>query len=926
MGSFIKNIKKILTVAVIVPGLAFAVQAPNPRGSINNAKHSVRNANTDSNVSVRRSATSVIARSVATNSRKNNTIVRARSVISRNPNNVSVRSDANFISNNAVVSRSATQKPNNTIIRNAIKQSDSQVNKVSLSRAAKSRATAVFDDVTKIGDGYSTCRDAYATCMDQFCAVADDTYRRCFCSDKFAALRDASDNINTALSILVDFQNNNLNAINKTAAEVNAMYSSTAGEDAIKKDTSASQKMLDEIGDILSGKKTKKNTSSNSSSFGVIDFNGLSDTGDVWSSGSSTAFNSRAADSMSDLDGRALYKRASSQCASIMGASCTSDTMFNLASSAYSIMVTQDCNILEKTVNAKKESLMQTVRQAEQILREARLEEYRAHNSQDVNECLNKVETAMREPMVCGPNYEKCLDYTGLYINATTGEPISHQLFDLNKITPVLGDIDVLESNPRWNEFLDNKRKFVVPVLDTCQNLAEDVWLEYKRYAMIRIAQMQDAKIEQFKSSCVQTIKECYNANDGTLADLTDGALEDSAYDVSATRAVTVRNMCYQDVLACAAMYGDLDACQYDPNSRKITPRKGAGKCGLSALLAYVDSVDTARVAQGCESALIAKAHDMCDPVTSPTTYTTTTTTTTTSASKAAKLGRMVINHGSLPTLHIGGTILQQGGSQIKNLTVAPMALRTADDSKYPAGCKNWQLTKIQKDLEQHALEFCALDLAAEDRANVNETERTTMNLNIIKNAIDSVFERLCMDLGYDSKTCHGNYTTNITVKDFNNNKSKEVASGTAKDIIQDIMDDYNEHVGSTYEAGMGVGGVGNAQANMLIDSILNAAEKAKLLVTAGGDVIDQVGRRETDLMTTALGVNEGLGMYSGQANPVSQGTTFYGADSGFAGYANMATDALGGATGVATGSVPVGMGQTPAALNVGAATGSYGY
>ena len=888
---------------VIIPGLAFAAQAPNPRSTTNNMKNAVRSANADPNVSVRRSATSVIARSVAVNGRKNNSVVRARSVVSRTPNNISARSSINFVPNNATVSRSAISKPN-TIVRSAIKQSDNSVNKSGLSRAAKSRATAVFDDVTKIGGGYSSCRDSYATCMDQFCAVANDTYRRCYCSDKFITLRDTSDNIDTALNMLVDFQNNNLNAINKTAAEVNAMYSSTAGEMAIRKDTSSSQKMLDEIGDILSGKKTKQKASSSSSSLGVIDFGGLSDMGDIWSSNSSTAFNSRSSDGMAGLEGRALYKRASNQCASLVGANCTSDTMFNLASSAYSIMVTQDCNILEKTVNAKKENLMQTVRKAEQILREARLEEYRAHNSQDVNECLNRVEAAMTEPLVCGPNYEKCLDYTGLYINATTGEPISHQLFDLNKIAPVLGDIDVIESNPRWNEFLDSKQKFVVPALDTCRNLAADVWVEYKRSAMVRIAQMQDAKIEQFKNSCVQTIKECYNSNDGTLADLTSGVLEDTAYDVSATRAVTVRSMCYQDVLACAAMYGDANGCEYDASTRKIVARKGAGKCGLSALLAYVDSVDTARVAQGCEAALVAKTHDMCDPIT----YTTTTTTTTSSRAAIAFL--------QVPTWGTSDASSSSSSTSSSNST-----------AKYPDGCKDWQLGKIKEELELHAIDFCAFELAADDRSNVNVSETTTMNLNIINNTVDSVFERLCMDLGYDSKTCHGNYKSDLKEDDFRNKNTG--TSGKAKDRIQEIVDDYNEHVESNKGAGYGgMGGFGNDKANVYLDSVLSPEQKAEMLITGGGDIIDQVGRRENDFMTEALGMQEGLmgELMQNQAlqSQLFQNNAQQAAGSGVAGYSSpavgqtfvgqtVATGAPDGTTGIATGSKP--MGQTSSAF-----------
>ena len=819
MAGLIRNFFHVCAIALVAPALAFGVQSPRAASS----KVLTRNQTTDSNASIRRSATSVIARSTSANARRSKTVVTARPAVARSIKKTAVRSGTQVISNGANLSRAAVANKSG-VVRSAINKGKG-TGANHLSRAASSRATAVFDDVTKISSDYASCRDAYATCMDQFCAVANDTYRRCYCSDKFSNLRDTSDNIDAALGLLVDFQNNNLNAVNKTAAEVSAMYSSTAGEMAIKKDTSSSQKMLDEIGDILSGKKTKKNMSSGGSSLGVIDFGDLSDIGDVWSSNSSTAFSSRASDGMAGLEGRALYKRASNQCANIVGTNCTGDSMFNLASSAYSIMVTQDCNILEKTVNAKKENLMQTVKKAEQILREARLEEYRAHNSKDVNECLNKVEAVMTEPLVCGQNYEKCLDYTGLYINATTGEPVSHQLFGLNKIAPVLGDIDVIESNPRWNDFLNSKRKFAETALDTCRNLADDVWVEYKRSAMIRIAQMQDAKIEQFKNSCVQVIKECYNTNDGTLEDMTSGVLENSAYDVSAARAITTRNMCYQDVLACAAMYGDADGCEYDSRTRKIVKRTASDKkCGLESLLAYVDSVDTARIAQGCESVLIAKTHEMCDPVSQTTT------------SRATYI----------PTLWLG------------NSSTSDSTASSTTTEKYPAGCKNWQLRKIKEELKNHADDFCPITLAQSDNANVNESQ-TTLNISIINNAIDSVFERLCMDLGYDSKTCHGNYGNKLTKEDTKNKTPSTKAEKTKK-----ANDEYQEDVVSKQEAGHGMGGFGNTKANVYLDGVLSPEQQAKLLVTGGEDVASQVANIEEDYTNDAL--------YSTKMDLVSQG------------------------------------------------------
>ena len=73
------------------------------------------------------------------------------------------------------------------------------------------------------------------------------------------------------------------------------------------------------------------------------------------------------------------------------------------------------------------------------------------------------------------------------------------------------------------------------------------------------------------------------------------------------------RGVCYEDVLACAALYGDQDGCKYDDRSKKITTVAGK-TCGLQSLLAYVDTIDAVRVAEGCEAGLRKQAHEICDP------------------------------------------------------------------------------------------------------------------------------------------------------------------------------------------------------------------------------------------------------------------------------------------------------------------------
>lgn len=625
MVGIIKNFIKIFCIATFVPVAVFADQAPNLRGG--NAHNKATVTESDTNSSIRRNATSVIARTAAKNGRKDRKVVSARNVSARSTT-VRARSPEKVTVSSVNASRAAVSKKVNVgraaasnVVRMAASGSKYSRAATSQNRA---RATAVFNDVSKIGGGYASCRDSYATCMDQFCAVANDTYRRCFCSDRFTTFRDTADALETALTMLADFQDNNLNAVDKTAEEVNAMYSASEGEAAIKRDTSASQKLLDSIADVLAGKK-KTNSSKKSSltstnmSVGVLDLGSFGGTSsdDIWGGSSSTfsdnansIFNTRSnvETNLSEMEGAELYSNANRQCMEITRGECNSDAMFNLARSAYSIMITQDCNLYEKNIDAKKESVQQTVRTAEKYLREARLEEYRAHNSKDVNDCLNKVETAIKQPTACGPNYEKCLDYTGRYINMTTGEPIySKALYDLNNLIVLNGSADVLSANEGFNTFLDERKMFVTQALDSCRSIADTVWYEFKRTALIQIAQAQDAKIEEVKASCVQTMKDCYDEQTGALEEL---ATDKVASSTGALSAIAAHDMCKDQVMACAALYGNPDSCVYDDKTKTIKDKDGG--CGLKSLLAYVNTVDSVKVSQGCETSLREYAQELC--------------------------------------------------------------------------------------------------------------------------------------------------------------------------------------------------------------------------------------------------------------------------------------------------------------------------
>lgn len=483
---------------------------------------------------------------------------------------------------------------------------------VQIGGASRARATAVFSDISKLGDGYNQCRDAYNTCMDQFCAGANETYRRCYCSNTFHDFRDREDALDAATTLLAQFENNNLNAVNLSAEEVNAMYTATAGEMAIKNDTSGAAELLSNIDDLLSGKKKASDTQNSLTSLSGLSVDFSTDLGDIWGTTSTSLFGDNSGADLSTMDGVELYNNAHKQCMQLVGETCDAGAVRNMAKSAYSILITQDCNAYQKKIDAKAEQVKSTVRTAEKYLREARLEEYRSHNSADVNACLDRVEAALTQPTACGADYVKCLDYSGVYINSTSGEPIySPRLFKLNELIVLDGtSADVLAQNPQFNQFLDSKRVYAKTALDSCRDLADTVWAEFKRNALIKISQAQDEKIEEVKMSCVSTMKDCYDTQSDALKSFDDTTAQASG----ALAARASRDMCSDKVLACAALYSrdGAEVCKVDARG-KIT---NASTCGLASLVNFVDTVDDVRIAEGCGTAVENYLKQICTPST----------------------------------------------------------------------------------------------------------------------------------------------------------------------------------------------------------------------------------------------------------------------------------------------------------------------
>lgn len=510
----------------------------------------------------------------------------------------------------------------------------------------KGRATALFTNTAAMGTEYNQCRESYFTCMDQFCGLKSDAYRRCLCSNKFYDFKERDNAIEEAKILITQFNDNNLFAIGLSGDEVNAMYSASEGEAAMKKDTSASAQMLANINDLLSGKKkstsssssaVKRNTSLGNGSGGLnLDFS----SGDIWgggddifsSGGSSSIFgggSSNAID-LENLEGSELYNAVHKQCMEASSTCSANQSSGNMVTSAYTVLIAQDCSMYEKSLDTKKVALESMIRDANNAMMDARLEDFRAKNSATMNECIDNIRSAMQEQYICGANWDRCLDFTGQFINPTTGEILyTQRLFDLGNQMDLTAADAFSPSGPNapFINSLNAKRSQVTQAFSTCRDNADDAWSAFMQQALIEISQAQAAKIEEVKGTCVDTMKECYDKQTGAMKRFSsdvDEAL--SAVTQSASAALgqrTAAAMCEEKVFACAALFSPPGACVLTDgaisNATSCQDARGQTtsdcQCGLQSLLDMVDLVDDVKVSTMCKSELKRYMEETCGPI-----------------------------------------------------------------------------------------------------------------------------------------------------------------------------------------------------------------------------------------------------------------------------------------------------------------------
>ena len=502
--------------------------------------------------------------------------------------NATTRTTARNTVNRTATARSAART--NTAARSATTNarvttpSSARSATKTIARSATTNARAITTSASgtnTFGTGYNTCRDAYFSCMDQFCAKQDDTYRRCVCSSKLTDIKSRERALGRASDQLQDFKSLNIEVIPKTAAEVKAMINATAGETAAStvRDNSSSAQKLAGISAVLT--KTKSNSLSTS---GTLDIAG--DINAIWAT---TDLASGA--NIANLTGESLYNAVHSQCTDLVSGRCPSKNTLDMVVAAYGMYIENDCTTLLTALNKKLANAQGTIRSTEREMNNARLENYNAHNSTSINDCIAQVRKDITADAACGTDYVHCLDISGKYLTRDKGEPIyTADFYQLETQISLSGDVLTNPSNRLIVAELNRKRAYAARGLDTCRDLADDVWDEFMRQAIAEIYQGQHERIRTVKNECLDVVNACYDEQSKSLKDFSN--IKEQL--LLGARLELSEEMCKEKLQACSLLYND-----------------GSGNA-LDLLVNAMHNITAQKIGKECRVTLQEFARDMC--------------------------------------------------------------------------------------------------------------------------------------------------------------------------------------------------------------------------------------------------------------------------------------------------------------------------
>lgn len=491
------------------------------------------------------------------------------------------------------------------------------------SRAASSTTTATQREtiaeakerLEQTADLNKSCQEQYNDCMDQFCAVIDSNQKRCSCSanlSRYTKVETAVKDANTQLNEVAQ----RIRYVGLSADEIRAIMSATEAEEALSgaRDTTETRNMLADIEDLIKNPSSSTSVAGNDS-FSTLDLNlDFSDTSDLFN----LDFLNNNSSSMSNLRGTDLYNAAKKRCNSILSQCKEAGATQQQLTANYDLAIDKDCIAYEQGLTKMNETLVSNVRSANLMLQKARLAVLQNKNQYDAKGCIAALDTCMTDEMVCGENYEKCLDPTKRYIDengkVVIGQDITYirdfmESYDNSVInteflrnaaaTGKVVGIDACKQNISGQSGMNGAPngdgwcavKYLLqkigtgvrvteglcrPVLDKCQRYTydsnnnyqpyNDIVLNYIQRAMVNIKSGQEKVIADYASNCMVDVATCYNQQVTQVNAWTSSASVGSIRNV-------MRGACRNVVLTCGyAIFDDCEnACEYFQDSDRKT-------------------------------------------------------------------------------------------------------------------------------------------------------------------------------------------------------------------------------------------------------------------------------------------------------------------------------------------------------------------
>ncbi len=277
---------------------------------------------------------------------------------------------------------------------------------------AVEETTATLDALAELTD---YCKAQYAQCMDNYCNVLDDNQGRCSCSNNIKkyeknelALEEASENFQDVVQ--------KIKYIGLTASQIDALFTETEGELKMKStsDTSSLKSSLENI------KKKIVDVSTGKASTGLLDgmsfdMSGLLNTD--FSSGFDLNSFLNTGNNVSNQRGVSLYNTATQRCKTSVLNSCVAQGVDSkVITNSYDLAIDKQCVEYERSLNEANAEMRNNVRNAQNILQQARLMLVQQKNTYDLRGCVAALDECMQDEYVCGDEYELCLDPTGKYL------------------------------------------------------------------------------------------------------------------------------------------------------------------------------------------------------------------------------------------------------------------------------------------------------------------------------------------------------------------------------------------------------------------------------------------------------------------------------------------------------------------------------